>query len=116
MLAVRVLDRFGQPVRDGITGALVIHPPYMSWQQQEETQRRQLAGLDGFKPQYVVKGNDGIALIELAPTTESGTAQIDFTFQSETQTSRTQEIKAWLEPLARDWVMVGFAEGQAAGE
>ena len=111
VLAVRVLDRFGQPVRDGITGALVIHPPYMSWQQQEETQRRQLAGLDGFKPQYVVKGNDGIALIELAPTTESGTAQIDFTFQSETQTSRTQEIKAWLEPLARDWVMVGFAEG-----
>lgn len=111
VLAVRMLDRYGQPVRDGVSGPLLIHAPHMSWQQQEETQKRQLAGLDRFQPQFVVRGDEGIALIELAPTTESGTAQIDFAFQSDIDTTRTQELKAWLEPEAREWVMVGFAEG-----
>ncbi len=111
VLAVRLLDRNGQPVREGISGPVTIHAPYMSWQQQQETQRRQLAGLDAFSPQYVVKGDDGIALIELAPTTESGTAQLDFDFFSDRDNRRTQELRAWLEPAAREWVMVGFAEG-----
>lgn len=111
VIAVRMLDRYGQPVRDGVSGPVLIHAPYMSWQQQEETQRRQLAGLDRFQPQFVVRGDEGIALIELAPTTESGTAQLDFAFQSDIDNTRTQELKAWLEPQAREWVMVGFAEG-----
>lgn len=111
VLAIRLLDRNGQPVRDGITGPVSIRSPYMSWQQHEETQRRQLAGLDAFKPQYMVKGDEGIALIELAPTTESGMAQLDFTFLTGNDSRRTQELRAWLAPSAREWVMVGFAEG-----
>lgn len=111
VIALRMLDRFGAPVRDGVSGDVLINSPYMSWQQQQETQRRQLAGLDAFKPQYVVKGDDGIALIELAPTTVSGMANLDFEFQSESSNTRSQTIKAWLEPAAREWVMVGFAEG-----
>lgn len=111
VLAVRLLDRHGQPVRDGVTGPVIIHAPYMSWQQHEETQRRQLAGLDAFKPQYTVRGDEGIALIELAPTTESGNAQLDFEFLSDFNSRRRQELRAWLTPAAREWVMVGFAEG-----
>lgn len=111
VIAVRFLDRYGQPVRDGVNGAVDIQAPYMSWQQQQETQRRQLAGLDRFQPKYVIKGDEGIAYIELAPTTESGMAQLNFDFSSDTNGRRVQELKAWLEPAAREWIMVGFAEG-----
>ncbi|MGH8494280.1 MAG: OmpA family protein [Moraxellaceae bacterium] len=111
VLAIRLLDRDGKPIRNGVSGPISITAPYMTAQQLDETQQRQLAGLDRYQPQYTVKGDDGIALIELAPTTESGMAKIGFTFQISKENKRTQELQAWMAPAARDWVMVGFAEG-----
>ncbi|MDP2229094.1 MAG: OmpA family protein, partial [Moraxellaceae bacterium] len=111
VLAVRLLDRDGKPVRDGVTGPLEILAPYQSQQQAEFEQKRQLAGLDRFQPQYRVQGDEGIAYIELAPTTDSGMVQANFTFQTGQDSTRRQEIRAWVEPHARDWVVVGFAEG-----
>ncbi|MDQ8036921.1 MAG: OmpA family protein [Pedobacter sp.] len=113
VVAVRLLDRDGRPVRKGVSGPISINAPYMTAQQRDEMQQRQLAGLDRYEPQYIVKGDDGIALIELAPITESGMVKIGFTFQISQESRRTQELQAWMAPAARDWVMVGFAEGTA---
>jgi uncharacterized repeat protein (TIGR01451 family) len=111
VLAVRFLDRDGKPVRAGVSGPMTLHAPYRSQQQVEFEQTRQLSGMDRFEPQYVVEGDDGIAYIELAPTTDSGTVQLDLNFQLPGDNRRSQELRAWLEPQARDWVVVGFAEG-----
>ncbi len=111
VLAVRFLDRDGKPVRAGVSGPMILHAPYRSQQEIEREQTRQLSGMDRFEPQYVVEGDDGIAYIELAPTTDSGTVQLDLNFQLPGDNRRSQELRAWLEPQARDWVVVGFAEG-----
>ncbi|HEX6592749.1 MAG TPA: OmpA family protein [Moraxellaceae bacterium] len=113
VVAVRLLDRDGRPIRNGVSGPISLNAPYMTAQQLDETQQRQLAGLERYEPQYTVKGDDGIALIELAPTTESGMAKVGFKFQTSQDSKREQELQAWLEPTAREWVMVGFAEGTA---
>ncbi|MGL6159618.1 OmpA family protein [Microbulbifer sp.] len=110
-VAVRILDRDGYPVRDGITGSVGISVPYEAWQSADTRQQRQLAGMDGYQPQYRVQGDEGIAWIELAPTTRSGAFTLDFRFHTGADTSRTQQLHGWMAPAARDWVVVGFAEG-----
>ncbi|WP_158681632.1 OmpA family protein [Microbulbifer pacificus] len=110
-IAVRILDRDGFPVRDGITGSVAISAPYEAWQSQNDKQQRQLAGMGEFQPQYRVQGDEGIAWIELAPTTRSGAFTLDFRFYTGVDTRREQQLHGWMSPAARDWVVVGFAEG-----
>jgi hypothetical protein len=114
VIAVRFLDRDGHPVRAGVTGPYTIGPPFVPQQMVEMQQKRQLAGLDRFQPSYHVEGDDGIAYLELQPTTESGEAVLDFTFASERELERNvrhQQLRTWLDAEQRDWVLVGFAEG-----
>lgn len=110
VVAVRFIDRDGHPVRAGITGPLRLAAPYRTWQEVQHEQERQLAGMDRADPQYLVEGDEGVAYIELAPTTDSGNALFEFSFQPEQGPQRLQEVRAWLAPQARDWVVVGFAE------
>ncbi|WP_345549033.1 OmpA family protein [Microbulbifer aestuariivivens] len=110
-IAVRILDRDGYPVRDGITGTLGISAPYETWQSNDDRQQRQLAGMEALRPQYLVQGDEGIARIELAPTTNSGAFTLDFRFRTGTDSVRTQQLQGWMAPAAREWVVVGFAEG-----
>lgn len=112
LLAIRLRDADGHPARAGITGPLRLLPPYRTWEDVRLEQERQLAGRDRIEPQYLVEGDDGIAYVELAPTSESGNAVVEFSFQPDGQQAlRREEVRAWLEPQARDWVVVGFAEG-----
>lgn len=113
VLAIRLLDRDGHPVRAGYTGPVDIAAPYEAWQQADEEQKRQLSGMDRFRPQYQVEGDDGIAYIDLAPTSVSGAVNVNLTFQTGADTSRTQQLQAWINPGVRKWVVVGFAEGSA---
>jgi hypothetical protein len=53
--------------------------------------------------------DDGLAMIELEPITESGAVILNFQFNDQ----RTQEVRAWLQAGQRDWILVGFAEGTA---
>jgi uncharacterized repeat protein (TIGR01451 family) len=110
VIAVRLLDRHNRPVRAGVTGAFAVNPPYVPAQTVQEQQERQLAGLDRFLPPFTVEGDDGVAYIELSPTTEAGAVMLTFTLQNG-QSSRTQELRTWLEAAPRDWVVVGFAAG-----
>jgi uncharacterized repeat protein (TIGR01451 family) len=111
VIAVRLLDRSGHPVRDGVTGAFRVNPPYLPAQLVEGEQQRQLAGLDRFAPTFRIEGDKGVAYIELAPTTESGSVVINFSFPQDERTARDEELRVWLEAKPRDWVVVGFAAG-----
>ena len=61
------------------------------------------------EPQVEIQQN-GLALIELEPTTTTGYATIRVRFNER----QSDEYKVWLAPSPRDWILVGIAEGTAA--
>ena len=107
IIAVRMLDKDGAPARRGITGEFTLNDPYRSHDRREGMDREPLAGRIGGKAHFVVK-SDGLAMIELEPTTQTGEAILGFQFDNNTP---AQEVRAWLEPGQRDWVLVGFGQG-----
>ena len=111
VIALRFTDKEGQPVRRGVNGEFQLNAPYQSSNQLEAIQRDPLAGKVNNSPRYEI-GRDGIALIELAPTTQSGEAVLDFNFNN----NSNNEIRVWLEPGQRDWILVGFAQGTLGHE
>jgi uncharacterized repeat protein (TIGR01451 family) len=106
IVAVRFLDKDGVPVRRGINGDYLLNEPYRSYDRHEAITRDPLSGALGGKPRFEVM-SDGMAMIELEPTTQSGEAVLNFQFND----SRKQELRAWLEAGQRDWILVGFGEG-----
>jgi len=105
VIAVRLTDREGQPARQGIIGEFSVDAPHMAQQEFEDFQKDPLTGMRRQRPTYVV-GPDGVALIRLQSTTKTGETVLQFHFQD-----HQQEIRTWLEPGARDWILVGLAEG-----
>ena len=106
MIAVRFLDKDGYKMRRGISGEFMLNEPYRSYDRHEGIEREPLTGRIGGKARYEIK-SDGLALIELEPTTQTGEAVLNFEFSDK----RKQELRAWLEPGQRDWILVGFGEG-----
>jgi uncharacterized repeat protein (TIGR01451 family) len=106
VIAVRLLDKDGQPSRRGIIGDFEINSPYQAFDTLQAIERQPLAGRIGGKPRYEVL-DDGTALIELSPTTKVGEVVLGFAFKND----QRQEIRTWLTPAARDWILVGFGEG-----
>jgi uncharacterized repeat protein (TIGR01451 family) len=106
VIAVKFTDKGGYPVRTGVNGEFQINEPYQAWDKQEGIERAPLSGRIGNKPRFEITA-DGTALIELVPTTQSGEVVLTFQFSN----GAPQEIRAWLKPGTRDWVLVGFAEG-----
>lgn len=106
MIAVRFLDKDGVPVRRGINGDFMLNEPYRSYDRREGIDREPLTGRIGGKARFEVK-SDGLVMIELEPTTQTGEAVLNFQFDDQ----RKQEVRAWLEPGQRDWILVGFGEG-----
>ncbi|MDD5057075.1 MAG: isopeptide-forming domain-containing fimbrial protein [Sideroxydans sp.] len=109
ILALRFYDKDGYKMRRGVNGEFQINSPYESMNRLEADQRDPLGGKIDGSPRYEI-GTDGIALIELAPTTQSGEVALNFTFGSD----HKQEVKAWLEAGQRDWVLVGIGQGTLA--
>lgn len=110
VLALRILDRNGRPVHDGISGELKLGAPYESAEALDLMQSRALSGQGRAAPRWTVKGDQGIALVELAPTMVSGKLHLDFTFTDDTQ-RRRQQLEAWVVPGEQPWTLVGLAEG-----
>jgi uncharacterized repeat protein (TIGR01451 family) len=110
VLAVRLTDREGKPVRSGLTGDFSVPAPYYPAVEADAQQARQLSGLERARPVWKIDGDDGIAYIELEPTTASGTLSMDFTFRDD-KIERKQTIETWLDPGNRPWTVVGFAAG-----
>jgi uncharacterized repeat protein (TIGR01451 family) len=110
VLAVRLTDRDGRPVRHGLTGDFEVPAPYYPAVEADAQQARQLAGLERARPFWRVHGEEGVAYIELEPTTASGTISLRFDFR-DGEAQREQRLEAWLDPGQRPWTIVGLAEG-----
>lgn len=106
VIAVRMLDRSGKPVRRGLAGEVNVASPYLPQQLADALQQEPLAAIPGGRARFEV-GEDGVALVALQPTMQSGEAVLRFDFGD----NRQHEVRAWLQADARDWVLVGFAEG-----
>ena len=112
VLAVRFTDSDGRPVRHGLVGDFEVPAPYYPAVEADAQQARQLAGLERARPVWHVTGEEGIAYIELEPTTASGSVSLRFPFR-DGQATREQRLEAWLDPGDRPWTIVGLAEGTA---
>ena len=112
VIAVRLTDRRGLPVRAGVSGTVAVNAPYESAAALERLQVEQLGSPLGGTPTWTVHGDEGIALIELAPTLVSGPLKVDFEFRDR-ETVRRQEIESWIVPGDQEWTVVGLAEGTA---
>jgi uncharacterized repeat protein (TIGR01451 family) len=108
VIAVRMLDRDGKPVRRGVSGDVNVAPPYLPRQFVDALQQDPLTATPTTRGHYVV-GEDGIALVTLQPTQKSGEAVLRFDFGD----NRQNEVRAWLQADVREWILVGFAEGTA---
>ena len=111
IIALRFLDKQGYKMRRGTYGEFQLNQPYQSAERLDAIQRDPLGGSNIDQPRFRV-GEDGVALIELVPTTQSGEAELNFAFNN----GRTQEMRVWLEAGQRDWILVGFAEGTLGHE
>ena len=104
-IAVRLTDVSGYAARHGIIGEYDVDPPYEAAEHFKSFRDQRLAEVSNQRHSYIV-GKDGIALISLNPTTISGEATIRLRLKN-----GDHEVKAWLEPDVRDWILVGLAEG-----
>jgi uncharacterized repeat protein (TIGR01451 family) len=109
VIALRMIDASGQPARPGTIGGYEIDPPYRSWWEVQSMDDNKMVVMGTRSPTFSV-GEDGLARVELEPTTQAGTATLRFKFNER----REQEVRVWLEPQAREWILVGLAEGTTA--
>jgi uncharacterized repeat protein (TIGR01451 family) len=110
VIAVRLTDRDGKPARHGLTGEFEVPAPYYPAVEADAQQARQLAGLERARPFWRVQGDDGIAYVELEPTTASGTVSLRFDFR-DGDAQRDQRLEFWLDAGNRPWTIVGLAAG-----
>lgn len=108
VVAVRLFDRSGEPSRAGMVGRFRVDAPYRSAWDEENERKNSLVEVGDRSASYRVDA-DGIAYLELAPTTQTGEVTLVLPFGND----REQEVRAWLTPAQRDWILVGFAEGSA---
>ena len=109
-IAVRLTDRAGKPIQHGSVGDFSVTAPYAPAIEVDAQQASQLSGLERARPVWRVHGDNGIAYIELEPTTASGTVAVSFNFQ-DGEVQRAQRVETWLDPGDRPWTVVGFAAG-----
>ena len=109
-IAFRLTDRAGKPIQQGATGDFSVNAPYRAALDADAEQASQLSGLERASAVWRVHDDNGLAYVELEPTTASGTVALSFNFQNG-QTKREQRIETWLDPGDRPWTVVGFAAG-----
>ncbi|HEY6124037.1 MAG TPA: hypothetical protein VIV63_05255, partial [Steroidobacteraceae bacterium] len=109
VIALRMFDKYGKPARPGTFAAFTVDSPYRSMWEVESLNDNQILSNGPREPQVEVR-DGGLALIELEPTTTTGNAIVRIRYNDR----QNDEYKVWLAPAARDWILVGIAEGTAA--
>jgi uncharacterized repeat protein (TIGR01451 family) len=102
IIAVRLKDKNGFAVRKNTQGEIHISEPFQLLQRSEYD----INPLnDTNKLSYRVEG-DGIAFIKLQPTTQTGELTLTFNHGN----GMTDEVRTWLKPAPRDWILVGLGD------
>ncbi|MEZ5512929.1 MAG: OmpA family protein [Steroidobacteraceae bacterium] len=109
VIALRMFDAYGKPARRGTLAAFQVDAPYRSWWEVEALDDNKILSLGNREPIAEV-GDDGIALVELEPTTQTGNVTLRLRFNDR----QRDELRVWLVPGEREFVLVGIAEGTAA--
>ncbi|MFH1313717.1 MAG: OmpA family protein [Candidatus Eisenbacteria bacterium] len=105
VIAFRLTDGDGYPARAGVVGRFSVDAPYIARWEEEAYRRFPLTGADRREPRFTV-GADGVAFVELEPTSSAGEVVLRFRF-----VDGERELCAWLSPEERDWILVGLADG-----
>jgi uncharacterized repeat protein (TIGR01451 family) len=109
VIALRMFDKYGKPARSGTLATFSVDSPYRSMWEVDQLNDNQILATGPREPQVEVREN-GLALIELEPTTTSGNAVLRLRYNER----QSEQLEVWLSPAARDWILVGIAEGTAA--
>lgn len=107
-LAIRLEDASGHAVNAGRVVKVDVVQPYQLASKDRLFRDNDL--LDPLSARAdVTVGADGIALVKLEPTLQTGKVSIMVTLDN----GRIVPIHMYLEPEKRDWIIVGLAEGSA---
>lgn len=107
VIALRIKDEDGFPMRANTHGYFTIRDNKFQVKTQKAKENElNLNEHQSRSYKYHIKEN-GIAKIELNPTTQSGEIVLRLKFAG----ANRKDIRAWLKPKLREWIMVGLAEG-----
>jgi len=112
VITLQVKDEDGFPMRANTHGYFTIENNSYSIKSNNNEDIIELNKLQSGQYKYDIKEN-GIAQIELNPTTQSGQVKLKLQF-TDSKNSKKSEISAWLKPALREWILVGLAEGTLA--
>ncbi|MEZ5896238.1 MAG: DUF11 domain-containing protein [Parvularculaceae bacterium] len=111
VIAVKMTDAAGRPVHGGRLVEITVAPPYRSADKQRQLEAAPLD--DPLTTRTTVSvGEGGVARIELEPTVETGIAEISVTLDD----GRRENLRAYLKPSLREWIVVGLAEASGGLE
>ncbi len=99
--AVRLTDRDGHPLHPGQEVEFKVSAPYLALRDDKFENTNPSAGTG-----RLVTGADGLAYLQLQPTAQAG--EVTVTIMTP---DGPQDLRTWLKPAPRDWILVGFAEG-----
>ncbi|MHB8844928.1 MAG: hypothetical protein ACYC7L_09290 [Nitrospirota bacterium] len=105
VIAVRLVDKDGRPAREGMQGEFTVDPPYLTLQRTNDLTRSPIIAFANDRVRYQI-GEDGMAAFELHPTTQTGEAVLRIAMAD-----GIHELRVWISPEDRDWILVGMAEG-----
>jgi uncharacterized repeat protein (TIGR01451 family) len=108
LIAVRVTDAAGRPVRAGAAVPFRVDQPYRAAVEVALDQGRATAAHDATVAHVV--GDDGLAFLALEPTTQAGAVHVVVDLAEDRQV-RSSDIRTWLAAPARDWMVVGLGAG-----
>lgn len=115
VVAVRFSDRQGRAVRSGVTGAFSVGEPYQSAAMLDQLRLGQLTGQGSAGATWTIEDDEGVALIELAPTMVSGPLHLEFNFVDE-ELTRRQQLEGWVVPGELPFTLVGLAEASVGAK
>ncbi len=104
IIAVKLYDNYGYPLREDMQGIFKLEAPYVMQNRVDDLKNNPLANKIT-EDTYNIYA-DGVAYIKIAPTTKAAEAKLHFNFQD-----RDQLLSVWIKPKPRDWIVVGFSEG-----
>ncbi|MEO0607070.1 MAG: hypothetical protein AAFY82_02485, partial [Pseudomonadota bacterium] len=108
-VAIRLEDGNGHPVHEGRIVEISVAEPYRLAREAEEEFESPVDV--GFSTASGIRvGADGVAMVELEPTLDSGRVRLQVTRQD----GSIEDIDVWLQPEKRDWIVVGLAEAEGA--